>query len=131
MKRAKRASPELDIRFDASVVSEYDLERWADAVFDELYNRLSRTYETGKYDSVNLKQIIMTEVDKRIGNLLEDLEGDGSKIVVIVKKGTPEGYLCEIMTPSNFYISIVNMLDKALSEKLLGEAEEVEIDTWT
>jgi hypothetical protein len=128
MRKAKRASPKLDIKFNASIVSEYDFERWTEEIFDELYKRLSKNYEIDKYDSTNLRYLIMAEVDKRIGDLLSDFEGSGSRIIILVKEETPDGYLCDIMTPSYFYLLIVNTLDKALSEKLLGESEKVEVD---
>jgi hypothetical protein len=123
MKGVKRAAgSELEVKFDAAVISEYDLEKWVKKMFRELYENLSKSQETGEYNPTKLKFLIMTEVEKKLGNLLSDIEGRGSKVVVLVKEKTSEGYFCDIITPSYFYISVVNMLDEFLSEKLFGES---------
>jgi RecA-family ATPase len=125
MKKVRGAGPELELKFNALIVSEEDIEIWAEGLLDELYKRLSSDFKPDLSDPKNLKRRILAEVNKIVSDkILDAIKEKGSSTVVIIKDKLPNGYLCDIVTGSYFYVLIIDILNKVLSESLLGTAVE-------
>jgi hypothetical protein len=126
MKKVRGAGPELEIRFNAIIITEPELREWIEAMFDEIYNQLASSSEVNKSDPEELRRQIEIEVDKRIGDFITSIAENGrSNAVVIVKSESPKGgYLCDILPTSQLYFRIITVISEALLEALIGKAAQ-------
>jgi C4-type Zn-finger protein len=129
MKKVRGASPELEIKFSALVISEEEIENWIEGLLNELSEKLSSDSTSPiLHDTETLKQRVLAEANRIVNDkLLNAIKEKGSTAVVIVKDKLSNGYLCDIVTGSYFYLSVLDVLNKIISESLSGiEVEETE-----
>jgi hypothetical protein len=122
MERSREDNLKVDIKYNAIVLSGDDLENWAEEVFDRVRNALTADGEWNKLDVEKKKDRIRSKVYEGAENLWSDTlqEKGPNTVVIIVKDKHPEGFVCDIMPAYYLYARLIDAIEKALIEDLVG-----------